>query len=382
MDLVQITPLYETGTDCSYQAIVTAVSKERRRNTAIVLAEDLSTGDVLRCDVILDLIHKLAVLTTTRELYLEEAPETFELLAQDTQGNAFTTLEGIEFNWEISSQNYRSIDAKASQSSSEDPSWKQVLRFLTFSQSKYHEVPKTVEKFENLGLRGYMVLLEGINTGTARVKVRLPQPEYANVPEVTADIMVLANLLLDPLDVHILVGDQITFRVLQLKQGRLQEITLNNQYYLEIENTKHATIDGKIATGVSLGRTFVVLKDRNVPESDKNTNGNKPPLPKASITVTVPHKLALNLLPHYNWVTTVEEPHTIALDLYTKNDQKITLGPKYKFGCVFDKKLFEEKKVNLNVSRIDGVAAQEGTSPVKGVFDKVGKNYLFFFIFF
>lgn len=51
-----------------------------------MLAEDLATGEVLRCDVILDVIHKLDVLTTTRELYLEEAPETFELWAQDSQG--------------------------------------------------------------------------------------------------------------------------------------------------------------------------------------------------------------------------------------------------------------------------------------------------------
>uniref|UniRef100_A0A336L337 CSON002297 protein n=1 Tax=Culicoides sonorensis TaxID=179676 RepID=A0A336L337_CULSO len=369
LDLVQIKPIYEPGTtDCSFKAIVTTLSKEKRRNTAIVLAEDLSTGEVLRCDVILDLIHELGVLTTTRELYLEEAPETFELWAQDSQGNAFTTLEGIEFNWEISSQNYRSIDAKST--SSEDPSWKQVLRFLTFSQSKYHEVPKSVEKFENLGLRGYMVLLEGINTGTARVKVRLPYPEYAQVAEVTADIMVLANLLLDPLDVHILVGDQITFRVLQLKSNRLQEITLNNQYYLEIEDTKKATIDGKVVTGQSLGRTFVVLKDRNVPDEKLANTENKPPLPKASVTVVLPHKLELNLLPHYNWVTTESESHTIALDLYSKNDQKITLGPKYKFGYQFDKTLFGEKTVNLNASRIDGVALKEGMSPVKGTFDK------------
>lgn len=51
-----------------------------------MLAKDLATGEVLRCDVILDVIDKLDVLTTTRELYLEEAPETFELWAQDSQG--------------------------------------------------------------------------------------------------------------------------------------------------------------------------------------------------------------------------------------------------------------------------------------------------------
>lgn len=67
--------------------MVTTLTRDMRRNTAIVLAEDLSTGEVLRCDVITDVIEQLGVLTTTREIYLEEAPETFELWAQDSQGS-------------------------------------------------------------------------------------------------------------------------------------------------------------------------------------------------------------------------------------------------------------------------------------------------------
>jgi nuclear pore complex protein Nup210 len=65
---------------------ITAISKERHKKTAILLAESRLTNEVLRCDVILDVIHKFGVHTTTRELYLEEAPETFLLGAQDNQG--------------------------------------------------------------------------------------------------------------------------------------------------------------------------------------------------------------------------------------------------------------------------------------------------------
>lgn len=86
---------------------------------------------MLRCDVILDVIHKFGVHTTTRELYLEEAPEAFELLAQDAQGNDFTTLEGVEFNWNIGIQSRNTKDSNTQF---------QVLRFLTFSESKYHQV--------------------------------------------------------------------------------------------------------------------------------------------------------------------------------------------------------------------------------------------------
>lgn len=158
-DLILITPLYEDDeNECSNEATVTVLTRERRRSTAIVLAENVASGDSLRCDVILDVIDKLGVITTTRQLFLEEAPETFVLHAEDSQGNVFTTLEGVEFNWVLSSLNK---DAK---------DWASALRFLTFTESPYHEVPKSLEKFEAQGLKGYMVLLEGINTGTAKVR--------------------------------------------------------------------------------------------------------------------------------------------------------------------------------------------------------------------
>lgn len=209
--MISITPVYDDfdESECSSKAIVTTISREKRRNTAFVLAEEISSGEVLRCDVILDVIDKLGVLTTTRELYLEEAPETFELWAQDSQGNAFTTLVGVEFNWKILSQS--PIDGS--------DSWQQVLRFLRFSESKYHDVPSTVEKFDQLGLRGYMVLLEAINTGTARVTVELPYQEYSHiVSPIEVNIMVLANIILDPSDVNLLVGDSISFKILQVSK--------------------------------------------------------------------------------------------------------------------------------------------------------------------
>lgn len=74
--------------DCSHEVVITtASSREQRRNTAVVLAEDSSAGEILRCDVILDVIHELGVLTTTRELYIEEVPETFKMWAFDSQGD-------------------------------------------------------------------------------------------------------------------------------------------------------------------------------------------------------------------------------------------------------------------------------------------------------
>lgn len=88
LDLVQLISLeHNNDQDCSSRVVVSTISKERIRNTAIVLAEDIYTGQVLRCDVILDVISTLNIVTTTRELFMEEAPEAFEVRASDDQGN-------------------------------------------------------------------------------------------------------------------------------------------------------------------------------------------------------------------------------------------------------------------------------------------------------
>lgn len=193
-------------------------------------------------------------------------------------------------------------------------SWQEVLRFLRFAESRYHEVPKEVEHLESIGLKGSMTLLEGVNTGSASVTISLPYPEYSEIEPLVVQIMVLANLMLDPSDAHILVGDTIQFKIKQLKRGKLEEVSAQ-QYYLEIADNNYATLDGNYASGHKIGNTTVYLRDRNIPN---HANNDMPPMPTAALCVTDAKKLTLNLLPHYNWVTTVAERHEIAVDLISR----------------------------------------------------------------
>lgn len=210
-----------------------------------------------------------------------------------------------------------------------------------------------------------MILLDGVNSGSARVMVKLPYHEYENVDQVEVNIDVIANLFIDPVRAAILVGDTIDFKVFQLKRGKLHEITIGDQYYLEL-NTKFASLSRGSATGVALGETDVILRDRNVMEkSEKNT------MPSARLIVGEPDKITLNLLPYYNWVTVVGEKHDIAIDLFTKHDEKIVLGSKYKAESVFDAALFKESKRNLNGTRVHGQALQVGNNKVTGSFNEV-----------
>lgn len=45
----------------------------------------LATGTVLRCDVIVDAISDIEIVTVTREIYLEDAPEMFIVRAKNDQ---------------------------------------------------------------------------------------------------------------------------------------------------------------------------------------------------------------------------------------------------------------------------------------------------------
>lgn len=188
---------------------------------------------------------------------------------------------------------------------------------------------------------------------------------------IEVNIVVLANIILDPSDAHILVGDTISFRILQLKQGKLEDITSNSQYYLTVENTKLAQISGNSATGLVLGRTAVILKDRNVVNNMKNVASDSIPAIQATLTVARADKLSVNLLPYYNWVTVIGEQHTISFELYTNENQLITLGDAFSISSKFDSSVFRSTSQTSNGTQIDGEVIKIAKSPVHGSFEQL-----------
>lgn len=354
--MLRITPIYDDGRDeCSNKAVVSPVLNRgtTRRSTPVVLIEDLDTHEVLRCDVILDVIHTFKVITTTRELFLKEAPEKFELMAHDVYGNAFTSLENVLFDWEILQH-------------SRADHYTEVLRFLKFSESAYHEVPDSMKRLDELGATGYMILLDGINTGQAKVSVRLPYPEYEQVPIVEVDIMVLANILLDPNDVHILVGDHTRFSVLQITQGTLTDISSNDQYYMEMEKANIAKIVDHSAIGQELGKSRVLLRDRNVAGTVQAIDGS---CPSATLSVVEPAKLIVELLPDYNWVTVEGRLHDIVFTIVTKDEQRVILGDVFRVKSSIDSNHFHVSLSTKNGTHNSGQALREGKSIVSGQFE-------------
>lgn len=54
-----------------------------------------ATGQVLRCDAIVDIIHGIQIVSTTRELYLEDSPLKLKIQALDSEGKQFTCTETL-----------------------------------------------------------------------------------------------------------------------------------------------------------------------------------------------------------------------------------------------------------------------------------------------
>jgi nuclear pore complex protein Nup210 len=75
-----------------------------------------------------------------------------------------------------------------------------------------------------------------------------------NVPTVDVNIVVVANLVLDPPEVYLLPGTVVPLRLSQIRQGKAEIISLpSSQYYLEADDPKvSATIENTGSVRVSV----------------------------------------------------------------------------------------------------------------------------------
>ncbi|KAF5275204.1 hypothetical protein FQR65_LT04236 [Abscondita terminalis] len=343
-DIIKLTPFNDDNLDCSSKIIVSTITKERTRNMAVVLAEDFYTNQVLRCDIIVDVIDSLDIITTTKELYVEEAPEAFEVRAYDSQGNEFTTLENVEFEWSITSlNNARGVIG---------------LRFISFKDSPY-ETPPTIENFEKIDKKGHIVLLSGAKTGSAKVAVRLAHPEYKDIVGGEVHLSVIANLIITPPEAYIMIGDTVPLKIIQMNSGRMLTVDLSStQYYLDAEHKDIASIDSVsgLVTGLREGKTKIILYDRNI---DENENGK---FPSCTINVVVPAYMTLS-------ICRTETGQFCYLNIMT-----LLLKFTPEVGSIF-----HVQERSNNGSWLTGWAKEEGVASIRGILNGIDDSKLGFF---
>ncbi|KAK4314544.1 hypothetical protein Pmani_014165 [Petrolisthes manimaculis] len=356
----ELVSLSEVGDDgCASEVQVSAISRSPTRQTAIILAQDKEgDGGVLRCDVLIDAIQRLEIVTTTRELYVEEAPEEFEVRAYDDQGNEFSTLEGVEMIWDLQTLTDRDTVSPPVT----------VLRFITFTESPY-ECPPAISPLESEGRQGNKVLVEGRQTGTAKLSVRLAHPAYQQVSIASVDLMVVANLLLEPADVTLLPHTTITYTVYQLKQGYLTTIHLpSSQFYLQVADTVVAELgdDGISVTAKVLGNTQVILRDKNVDESSCWVKQ-----PSAVVRVVEPSYLQLKVVPPQGPSLVTTRPAALNTHVYDALHNRIHLTENVVMETLVPAEYFTPQQVTKNGSYVYGVPIKDGKTVAKATLSAV-----------
>ncbi|KAM3965882.1 nucleoporin 210 [Aphomia sociella] len=269
-DIIDLEPLFEDtwGGHCSRAARVSVSKTCVPPGSVIILAEEVNSGEILRGDVNIDKISSLKVVSTTWKLYLEEAPEAFEVFAYDEQGNKFSTLEGVNFKWTI--ENYGN-------SIGEDP----LVTLVRWRDTDY-EAPPGITEIEAQGFRSYSVLLYGQAMGECRVTVCL-----ADICT-NFNLHVVASVVLTPATAVIAPGDTLRYKVVRARAGRLtvQDVA-ETLYYMKVPDTGVALLDDTVSLvrATEIGTTPILLMS------------GATEVATATLTVAEPHSIRVNLRP-------------------------------------------------------------------------------------
>uniref|UniRef100_UPI0037E7A905 nuclear pore membrane glycoprotein 210 n=1 Tax=Semicossyphus pulcher TaxID=241346 RepID=UPI0037E7A905 len=366
----------EGSTGCSRRAVLQALSTQPSRLTSIILAEDVVTGHVLRCDAIVDVINEIQIVSTTRELHLEDSPLELKIHALDSEGNTFTTLSGLVFDWTL----VKDVDANGFSDSYN------ALRVLKFSESTYTPLAY-ISEMERVGQQGDVILVSGLKTGHAKLKAKIQEQLYKDVGAAEVRLLILENILLSPEhDVYLLAGTSIRYKVLKIRQGMITELPMpSDNYELHLQNSvvgPNGNPDVAVAslaqststaTAYQLGHINVVL-DHKSPRMQGVSH-----LPNNTLYVVEPGYLGFKIHPGDSWVLETGRVYDILIEVFDKAGHKIHLSDNVRISTGFPEEYFELQQSSLNGSYHHVKALKEGLTVIDAtltaVVDESGKAH-------
>uniref|UniRef100_A0A8C3UAJ3 Nucleoporin 210 n=1 Tax=Catharus ustulatus TaxID=91951 RepID=A0A8C3UAJ3_CATUS len=363
-EVASIEPLGQDGCRCSQRALVQARSSQPMRLTAIISAEDT----LLRCDAIVDLIHGIQVVSTTRELYLEDSPLELKIHALDSEGNTFSTLAGLVFDWTVVK------DPEAGGFSDSH----NALRILKFLESTYIP-PSYILEMEKVAKQGDTILVSGMKTGSSKLKARLQESIYKDVHPAEVRLLILENIILNPVyDIYLLVGTSIQYRVQKLRQGKITEIAMpSDQYELQLQNNiLHPKGDSSrpvakldqatsIVTALQQGQTNLILVHKSIRMQGVSR------LPNSTIYVVPPAYLGFTVHLGDRWVLETGRLYEITIDVYDKSSNKVYLSDNIRITTQLSKEYFEVLQSSLNGSYHHVMAVKAGQTMIDAALTSV-----------
>uniref|UniRef100_A0A8C4TG96 Nucleoporin 210 n=1 Tax=Erpetoichthys calabaricus TaxID=27687 RepID=A0A8C4TG96_ERPCA len=372
-DVAIVTAVYSDERQCSQKAILQVRSTQPARLTSIILAEDLLTGQVLRCDAIVNLINEIQIISTTRELFLEDSPLEFKIHAFDSEGNTFSNLAGLIFEWTI----------EKDEDIADFTNSYNAARLLKFSESTYTP-PHYISELEKHEKQGDTVLVSGIKTGNSKLKARIQETLYKDVPAAEVRLLILENIILEPAyDIYILVGTSVKYKAQKFSQGTLTEITMPcDQYELQLQNSivspngepnlpvaklERAT---STVTALQLGQTNIVLDHKNIRLQDASR------LPNSTIYIVEADHLGFAIQPGNRWVLETGRKYEILIEVFDKAGNKIYVSDNIRIRSEIPSKYFNILRSSISGCYHHVEVLEKGLVVIEGalssVVDQVG----------
>uniref|UniRef100_A0A2S2NUW2 Nuclear pore membrane glycoprotein n=2 Tax=Schizaphis graminum TaxID=13262 RepID=A0A2S2NUW2_SCHGA len=289
----------------------------------------------IRCDVIVDTIKSLQISSKTRELIVGDAPELFEVSAFDDQGNKFTTLDSVEFNWSL----------KVLRSPINT-----VLKFISFKDSSY-KTPPDLYDLDQKNRQGHMVLVEGVKTGSVLVSVKL---SMLDEPTAQLELSVIANLRLEPSHVVILPGDLIQIDIYQIQNEKLVKIQLpSSEYFIETDKSTTSGLlkienDSGLFRGLKNGQVRLNLIDKQA-ESKNDTISKSI---SSFVSISNADYLSIVVKPYNRRNLIINGIYELEVHLFNNHNQSINIGPNVKVIMNLPEEYFDILKTSNNGSYV------------------------------
>ncbi|XP_055766807.1 nuclear pore membrane glycoprotein 210-like [Salvelinus fontinalis] len=325
---------------CSQQVLVSAwtlsAPLDTNRGASIIQGQDSVTGHTLRCDVIVDQIKQIQVVTTTRQLFTEDPPLVLSVMALDSGGNTFSSLAGLQFEWRLV----------------KDSETAEIVRFVRFSEAGYSP-PHHILSLEEAGQKGDSVLLEGVRSGVVRVRASLSHPDYKWVEPASVSLTVTDRLYLSPShDAYLLLGSTLSFRVWKSVHDTETEVVLGEgEYELSVERDPNndddvITVDQDTGTVTArgLGRTTLSVTHPSLPENSASH------LPRCSVFVVEPSYLTLGVEEEDRWVLESGRQYQVTVRVHDQEGHTAHLAQNVVMTVDFSDWLFYVLETSSNSS--------------------------------
>lgn len=325
----------EEGMKCQNSAMVQVGPRNDFDGIVWLTAQDVETDELLKCEARVRKIHRLEILTKFKTLDVGDF-EQVELIGYDSEGNSFTTLEGLKFEWSVSGIGRAD--------------------FVDFKNSRFRTTERR-HSLEKMNYQSDIVILKGVRTGRVTLSVELLDRSYEERITTQVDIFVIEHFeVLPENDLFLLPCSQFPLslyivRTDNYRMNRRKVSLPNSGFVLSTKEQEICRIDdrGVLTSGKQTGLTQYIVADKA--KSDNRI--------ERQVRVVLPRTINLYVrelgddlskkdnqetLESYenNWNLLKGRTYKLLASLSDRNDNRISLGSNEKIEFEYNSNNFEE----------------------------------------